>query len=349
VRVQPSGHKTYLVLRKHMGRTERVKIGTPDHWTPATARKQAIQILRAMDTGSNPAEIKRKQRAEMTLAALWQDFDTRHLRFLRPDTVAEYRSIWSKYLEPWGGSRRLGEVTPGDVHSLILDVKRRVSEKCGPGRGAPMANRVRQVLSSLYSAARRLDVDVANPVAGVVYEKELPRERWLYPDELRRFLRAIEAHRRRDSAAMLELLLFTGARKANVGGMQWRHINLADAVWTIPSSEFKTGRPHAVHLAPAAMAILAERREVVGPRARYVFPAESRYGHLYNVSTPFATICRRAGLTDLRRTICARLTRSGCSIAAGRSKWSKRRSATSRWEVLRRGMRRCSSRRYAKR
>ena len=44
-----------------------------------------------------------------------------------------------------------------------------------------------------------------------------------------------------DLADFVRLALGTGMRKSNVTGMAWQHVNLAEQVWTIPTS--KNGKP----------------------------------------------------------------------------------------------------------
>lgn len=63
-------------------------------------------------------------------------------------------------------------------------------------------------------------------------------------------------------------------RRREAARLDWSHLDLAGAVWTMPGAITKNGDPHRVHLPPTALTILQRRHaEVRHPRAGLVFPA----------------------------------------------------------------------------
>ena len=57
-------------------------------------------------------------------------------------------------------------------------------------------------------------------------------------------------------ASIFRLLLLTGARREEVGGMRWAELDLDNALWVIPGARTKNGRPHRVPLTEQAVAML---------------------------------------------------------------------------------------------
>ena len=85
------------------------------------------------------------------------------------------------------------------------------------------------------------------------------RERVLPLDELARIWRAAEMLEPLYSDTV-KLLVTTGQRRAEVGGMQWGEIDLARALWTLPAARTKARRQHVLPLPSLAAAVLRRRR-----------------------------------------------------------------------------------------
>ena len=61
-----------------------------------------------------------------------------------------------------------------------------------------------------------------------------------------------------DFGAIVRLLVLTGQRREEVGGMLWSELDLDAALWTIGKDRTKNGLAHSVPLAPTAVAILRD-------------------------------------------------------------------------------------------
>jgi integrase len=55
---------------------------------------------------------------------------------------------------------------------------------------------------------------------------------------------------------MVQLLILTGQRRAEVAGMRWNEFDLNAGIWTIPPARSKNHRQHEVPLVPGAVEIL---------------------------------------------------------------------------------------------
>jgi integrase len=154
-----------------------------------------------------------------------------------------------------------------------------------------------------------------NPAADIsLGDRDEPRDRFLQPDELHRFNEQLKEEKHADTRDVLALLMSTGARKSNVYAMKWQDANRYLKQWKIPES--KSGFSYTVNLTPAAMEVL-ERR---GWKEKgFVFPANSRSGHIHDIKKRWQLFREKAGipdvrLHDLRRTRGSYLAIGGVSL-----------------------------------
>jgi integrase len=158
----------------------------------------------------------------------------------------------------------------------------------------------------MYSKAREWGAEVNNPVAGTRRNTETAKERYLLPDELRRFLAAVDEDYNADTRDSLLLLLCTGVRSGTLCRARWQDISLEDGVWHVPEWAMKAGRPLELPLAPAVVAILRKRQDRA-EASPWVFPGGSG-GHIASPArSGWLRVLKRAGIAgltrhDLRRT-----------------------------------------------
>ena len=126
----------------------------------------------------------------------------------------------------------------------------RIARKAGPYA----ANRARAALTPLFAWAIGEGLTDANPVVGTnKATEEVARDRVLTDAELA----AIWRHAGEgDYGAIVRLLILTGQRREEVGGMLWSEIDTAGAVWRIGAERTKNGRAHDVPLSAPALAVL---------------------------------------------------------------------------------------------
>jgi integrase len=255
IRVSPAGTKTYFAqMRTRNGRGIKVTLGRANRITAEQARKKATEVLAAVDLGRDPArelkdarQAERERRLAPTMAALWADFEAKHLPELRAKSQAAYRSWWKLHLGP-----RLGRLKIGDVsRARIEQLHREVAATSGP----PSANRALATLSSMLSHAEAIGLVTANVARGVKRAAEHGRERDLTDDELAR-LCAYLAASTAPEARLIELLLATGARRGEVLSLKWSDLN-GGQWWTVPASVSKTKKAQRKPLNAAALATLA--------------------------------------------------------------------------------------------
>jgi integrase len=262
-RIRSSGgalRRSWVVQYRRAGATRRLLLGSADVLGVEQARAAAKKALGKVALGEDPQEQKatRRQRDQHTLKALIDD----HLAWketsgrVRPRTLIQIRRYLTdaRYFGPLR-SMPVDAIQRRDVAARILTIAR--------DSGAVTASRARSVLSSTFSWAMQCGLCEVNPVVGTLAPDEgvKPRERVLSDDELARVWRAAADD---DFGRIVRLLVLTGQRRTEIGGMTWSEINLDRGLWTIPSSRTKNAREHTVPLPSLALSIIETVPRIVG-------------------------------------------------------------------------------------
>jgi integrase len=248
------GTPVYVVKFRAFGRQRFFTIGPHGSpWTPEKARKEAKRLLGLVADGRDPA-------AERALAVL-QAADTFHKvakEYLktakqrqRPRTHSEIERyllvIW-KPLHPLPVSR----IGRRHIATRITEI--------ATNHGAVTAARARSALSGMFNWAIREGLEIpANPVLGTNRPAEpRSRQRTLTDGELAEIWIGLGED---DYGRIVKLLILTGQRRDEVGGMRWAELDCSNYVWTIPSGRTKNHREHTVPLTDLAMSLLPRRDE----------------------------------------------------------------------------------------
>jgi integrase len=231
-----------------------------------------------------------------TFAALVDGYIENHVRRTasRPER-AEYGVRWmaKRYFEKWK-DREVDSITVKDV----LAVKNALGERrC-------MANRSVEFIRTLFNWSNASEDGkinfwkCENPAKDVALHKEEKRTRFLLPEELVRFNKALEDEPHRDLKDFLVLALVTGARRGDIFSARWSDIQWERKVWTVPFP--KNGESYDVQLLPAALEVLKRRRTEAADTDTYVFVGSGRDGHLMELKKPWDGFRKRAQIPDIR-------------------------------------------------
>lgn len=314
----------------------RFPIGNASDFSVDSARTEAMRIGVEAAKGINPLrqrqEARAKARATVLLGTLWNEYLAKHLKVRATDnTIRSDTSLYNTTLAAWKG-RAVDSITEQDCRALHTKIgadcgHRAKDKKARSGDGHRTANRAMQLLRRLYRWAR---LPSPIPEGAIDWFDEPERDRFLLPDEMQRYIAAVEQEPDEALRDYLLLSLFTGARKGSLSAMEWSEIDFGAGLWTIPADKSKSRRPVALPLAPEAIKILKRRlkdqtadskREKREP-TQWVFPARSRHsksGHITQPRYAHDRACKLAGiddlhLHDLRRTAAAYQAASGASL-----------------------------------
>ncbi len=328
LRVSKTGTKTFSLLRRiRNGPMERLTLGRFDDIKTEQARTKATELIGLIAGRANPAEVMRAHKGEPTFAELFDEYLERHAK-LKKRTWREDKQKFEDYLQKDLGKKKITHISRldlGAIHSKITKA------------GKPtLANRVKDLVSSVFGRAVKWGYLDANPAKGIEDNPEKSRERFLQPGELPRLFTALADEPNASFRDFFLLALLTGARRANVRGMKWADIDLESGVWRIPDAVSKNGEQLNVPLVPEALEIL-KLRKPMEKEAVFVFPAQrsdSTLGHLSGERRAWLRILSRAELEnvrihDLRRTMGSWQARTGASmVIIGKSLGHKSQQAT---------------------
>lgn len=313
-RVTPAGVKTLSYYRwvPASGKPERITIGKWPDTSIDTARRRCATLGASVAQGKSPANERRSLREEATLAELWAKYEAEHLPRLADKTRANVTGLWSNHVPATLKGRRLSDVSHGDVSALHARIGREHKRT---------ANKVLGLLRAMFRAAPRWGYTGANPTGGVKQFPHGQRERFLLPNELPKFLEAVQASPEPFNR-LWHLLLLTGVRLNNMLTAEWSQFDLDAGLWQVPSSAHKNRQPHALPLLPEAVALLRAQRERVPASCPWVWPAPTNpKTHLTQngIRDAWADLCERAGTPglwrhDLRRTVGSYMAMGGASL-----------------------------------
>lgn len=293
LRIRRAGSRKYVVHYRFAGVQRRDTIGSVAILTLDEARKKARRILAAVDDERDPRAEKEEKRAiaALLLGAVADDYLEARKADLRPRSL-EMSTYYLKH--HWKPLHRLPLKTVG--RDVIASRLRVIARESGPNA----ANRARSTLSAMYAWAIGEGLCDANPVLGTNQATEKPpRDRVLSDSELAAIWNAAPDN---DYGRIVRLLMLTGQRRHEIGGLRWAEINYDKAQIELPPDRTKNGRRHDVPLSPAAMAIIqstVERRHLVFGEGRDGFASYAECKALLDQETG---INEPWTIHDLRRT-----------------------------------------------
>ena len=250
LRAYASGRRQWIAqYRDGTGRTRRAAFGDVKTVELDDAREAARQLLSKVELGADPQAERKAARQAVRVAVLVENYLADAQRRLKPRSYVEVKRHLNTHAKPLHQDAA-ALVGRADVVRLLESISR---------SGGPVAaNRVRSSLSAMWVWGLRSGTIIGdNPVAHVPkLGVEASRERVLADAELALIWQATAKDH--DHDRIVRLLMLTGARREEVGGIEWSEID--GPLWTLPRARSKNGLPHEVPLGPLALAQMPARR-----------------------------------------------------------------------------------------
>ena len=339
LKVFRSGVVSYVLrYRTPEGRQRMAAIGKHGPLTPEQARTKAKDMLHTISTGADPLAERKAAREALTVAQLAALY-LASSRFAEkaPSTQAIDRGRMARHILPLLGKHRADRLTREDVRraqAAIKAGKTAATVKTGPRGlavvkgGEGTATKAVLLLRAMLAWAIEEGMLEANPAAGVKVAASSTRDVILEDaqqyEALFRTLERMEAeHRiRRPVADAIRVIALTGARRGEIAGLRWSHVDLKGHRLVIPPTQHKTGRktgkPRIIGLPAAAAAIIA--RQAQGAPDGLVFtPAHGDAP--VSLSKPWRAVRAEAGLPDgiglhgLRHSLASFMAMQGAQAA----------------------------------
>jgi integrase len=252
LRVSYAGGRSWSLHYRIAGRLHRMSLGTYPALSLADDREAWREARKEVAQGRDPATVRKRDKPA-------NDFVTVSRDWLRRDqgknkSRHEVERILERELIPAWGHRAVGDIRRRDVLDLLDGIV---------DRGAPtMARRTHAYIHRFFRWSIGRGIIEANPAASLPMQgSETRRERVLTDDELALVWRASMAT---DSlfGSIYRLLILTGARRGEIGGLRWTEI--IDGDISLSGERTKNGQPHVIPLAAPARAIIEELPHFAG-------------------------------------------------------------------------------------
>ncbi len=280
--VSPNGSRRWFWKYLFASKEKRLALGSYPAVSLKGARLARDAARLTQQSGTDPAQARRaskmqyQHRPDDTFEAVAREFYQTKASGWSP----QYGQRWIERMEkdafPWIGTLTLDKIGP----PLLLQTLRRIE-----GRGAiETAHTLRQCAGQVFRFGIQTGRCTTNPAPDLqgalkpVNVKHMAAV--LEPAAAGNLMREIAAFSGQPvtrAALILSALLFQ--RPHNIRMMEWAHVDLEAALWTIPAADMKrtvdkkaNGRPHLVPLAPQALAVLQQLHPLTG-HGRYVFPS----------------------------------------------------------------------------
>jgi integrase len=237
----PEGRRDWLLRYRPRRQKQRaVALGTYPAVSLARARESAGEIVAAAKRGVDLiAAEERDAEARRAAEAKAQPLSEIAIAYLESvKRLRSWRSIESRirrHIIPKLGNKRIGGITRADVVEFLDVLERKQGLR-------HQINRCRETLRAIFAFAIERELITVNPIIGVSKRKiEIPRDRTLSSDELASLWRAIN-NLPVLPQAYFRVVLLTGARRNEVGRMEWSEVDLDAALWRLPAERNKSAR-----------------------------------------------------------------------------------------------------------
>jgi integrase len=249
---------SYIIQYRFNRIQRKIKVGDASKINADQARKIAIKLFGDILNGVDPQaqkEAARLEAAKLTFAQAVEQYLAMKSAEVRESSLrtAKLYLTGAQYF-PTLHRKAIDSVTNADIAPHL--------DRIGRDSGTASAGRARAHLSSLFMWALRRGHCHDNPVLQTEAPKvEAERTRALSGDEIRTVWNACADD---DYGRIVRLLILTGCRREEIGGLRWSEIKLdfdpKTKTWTgtmtIPGERSKNHREHTLPLSAMALEII---------------------------------------------------------------------------------------------
>jgi integrase len=243
--------KRWIIQYRIRGRQGRESLGDVRKIDLDAARRIARQRFASIELGIDPAAQKAAAKtaaiaAQLTLGAVADRYLAAKQDAVRPSTYRAAARHFSVHWQPLR-DRPLDTIKRADVALRLQEITKQ--------SGRVGAARARANLSALFGWAMGEGLCEQNPVVATNNPEfgAQSRERVLSDGELAAIWHACDAD---DFGHIVKLLVLTGCRRAEIGGLKWSEIDLDAGILKIPGARIKNGRVLTLPLPAMAIDIL---------------------------------------------------------------------------------------------
>jgi len=281
--IKRNGSKLWRLKYRFLGREKLLSIGSFPLISLVEAReaRHNAKYLLAQHPPIDPMEERRKHKQDairntqntfQAVALEWHD--VKKDNWSDGHTNKVFRLL-EKNVFPYIGSRSIDSIKPPE----LLECLRKIEK-----RGAlEIASKTKQICGQVFLygiQTGKCEWNAADNLTGAMRPNKTTHHRSISIEKAPEFLKSIE----RNDARLFErtrralwLSLYTFCRPVEIRKAQWEHIDIDNAIWTIPAHIMKMRRDHIVPLSRQAIELLeAQREEVKSLNSPWVFPSQHK-------------------------------------------------------------------------
>jgi integrase len=255
IRLRAGGKRAWIVQYRANGRQRRESLGDARKTDLNVARAAAKKRFAEVVLGGDPAAEKAaaKEKAAVTFGPLVDQYLTLKEPKVRKNTYVADKRYLTVYWKPFNKTA----IEAVSRRTIATRLNHIVTEY-----GVTAAARARQSLSAFFTWTIREGIVESNPVIGTNDPASHidARDRVLTDDELQAIWQGCEDDH---FGRIIRLLMLTGARRDEIGGLEWQELDLDSGLLTIPGDRTKNHHALQLTLPEEAISILrtAPRRD----------------------------------------------------------------------------------------
>lgn len=265
---------------------KRVKLGAFPALTVTEARRRA----RLSEFERNT--IEEEKRIQITFAEVFQMYSREYLPTLKESTSKDYENRIKRYILPKLGNANFDQIEQAQIKRLLLDMR---------NTAPTTSERVKAILSSIYSYARDKNLIDINPIQGLgkIY-KEKRRERIYTTDEMFSILKCISDFNEPYRSNMM-LIILTGQRVGEINSLKWSDVDLSEMKITIRAENTKNANQQVLPILPEIKIILAATERYSKGVSEFLFPVEPDFKtYRRSMSSLLKKVKKLSGVSDFR-------------------------------------------------
>lgn len=267
VLVTPNGSKLWKFKFRVDGKEKSLSFGKYPAVTLKRARFLRDEARSQMAKGLDPAQAKQKSKAkkktvsEHTFAKFAGLFLSKQLKEGKSEATIQKKEWLLRLAMDDLGDMPINDIT---AQTVLATLKKR--EAMGHYE---TVRRLRSTISAVFRYAVASGVAETDPTFALKDALIRPtvKHRAAITDraKLAEYLRALENYGgRAETKIGLKLLMLFASRPGEIRKARWNEFDIENRVWDVPAERMKMRKPHSVPLSDAALAYIAELRELTG-------------------------------------------------------------------------------------
>jgi integrase len=273
--VTKNGSKLWRLSYRFDGKQKLLAVGQYPVVTLADARTKRDAAKKLLADGVDPSEDRKVQRHAASIARrnTFEAVADELMEKYRAEGNAEATLKKKQWLLDFAidelGKRPIAEISAPEILDVLRKIERRGKHET--------ATRARGTVGAVFRfgiATGRCERDPSADLRGALVTPTVThRATIVEPDAVGALLRAIDGFEGQPVTRLaLQLAPLVFVRPGELRKAEWTEFNVSAAEWRIPAAKMKMRKPHRVPLAPQALAILDELRDITGG-SRYLFPS----------------------------------------------------------------------------